>query len=150
MTLFAQPLVEIALRTAVIYIIVLTGLRLLGKREVGQMMPLGFALLLLLANAVQNAMTGADSSLAGGLIAAVTLLAMNALLTRLLWRHRKIRHLVEGTPTLLIRNGKIIHENLAKEKITTDDLYQALREHGLTSAGEVALAALEIDGNQRA
>ncbi len=147
MEIINHPLLEIALRTAIIYIVVLIGLRLTGKREVGQMMPLDLALLILLANAVQNAMTGPDTSLGGGLAAAATLLVLNVALTRVAWRHRKIRRLVEGTPTLLIRHGKILQENLAKEKLTSDDLHQALREHGIVSAGDVSLAVLEIDGS---
>lgn len=146
MEIINHPLVEITLRTAVVYLVILIGLRLTGKREVGQMLPLDLALLILLANAVQNAMTGPDTSLLGGLVAATTLLAMNAVLTRVAWRHRKIRRFVEGTPTLLIRHGKILHANLTKEKLSIDDLRQALREHGIASIGEVALAVLEIDG----
>lgn len=146
MEIIQHSLVEIVLRTAVVYLVILLGLRLTGKREVGQMMPLDLAMLILLANAVQNAMTGPDTSLIGGLVAAATLLAMNAVLTRVAWRNRKIRRFVEGTPTLLIRHGKILNENLAKEKLDLDDLHQALREHGIASVAEVALAVLEIDG----
>ena len=110
------------------------------------MMPLDLTMLILLANAVQNAMTGPDTSLLGGLVAAATLLVMNAALTRIAWRNRKVRRFVEGTPTLLIRHGKILHENLAKEKLNLDDVHQALREHGIAGVAEVALAVLEVDG----
>lgn len=82
MEIINHPLVEIVLRTAIIYLIILLGLRLTGKREVGQMMPLDLTMLILLANAVQNAMTGPDTSLIGGLIAVITLLVLNVLLTR--------------------------------------------------------------------
>lgn len=146
MEIIHHPFVEITLRTAVVYLVILLGLRLTGKREVGQMMPLDLAMLILLANAVQNAMTGPDTSLIGGLVAAATLLAVNAMLTRVAWRHRKFRRFVEGTPTLLIRHGKILNENLTKEKLDLDDLHQALREHGIASIAEVALAVLEVDG----
>jgi uncharacterized membrane protein YcaP (DUF421 family) len=125
----------------------LLGLRLTGKREVGQMMPLDLAVLIRLANAEQNAMTGPATSLVGGLVAATTRLVMNTVLTRVAWRHRKLRRLVEGTPTLLIRHGKILHQNLTKEKLTSDDLHQALREHGIANVAEVSLAVLEIDGS---
>ncbi|MDZ7302201.1 MAG: DUF421 domain-containing protein [candidate division KSB1 bacterium] len=145
MEIIRHPLVEIALRTAVVYFVILVGLRLTGKREVGQMMPLDLTMLILLANAVQNAMTGPDTSLLGGVVTAATLLVMNVMLTRVAWRYRKIRRLVEGTPTLLIRHGKVLHENLAKEKLNIDDLQQALREHGIASVAEVTLAVLEID-----
>lgn len=146
MEIIKQPLVEIMLRTAVVYLIILIGLRLTGKREVGQMTPLDLAMLILLANAVQNAMTGPDTSLIGGLIAATTLLAMNAMLTRVAWWNRKVRRFVEGSPTLLIRHGKVLQHNLTKEKLTHDDLHQVLREHGIANIDEVALAVLEIDG----
>src|SRR5438094_7744713 len=101
---------EIVLRTAAIYLVVLLGVRLTGKREVGQMTPFDLVLLLLIANSVQNAMTGPDTSVTGGLAAALTLLGMNAVVSRLAWRHRKLRRWVEGTPTLLIHSGKILTE----------------------------------------
>ncbi|MCS6806487.1 MAG: DUF421 domain-containing protein [Acidobacteriota bacterium] len=144
---FNHTLLEIALRTTIIYVVVLLGIRLTGKREVGQMTPFDLVLLLLLANAVQNAMTGPDTSVTGGLVAAVTLLAVNAVVTRMVWRYKKVRRLVEGTPTLLIHQGKILSENLAKERVTEETLRQALREHGIASVTEVALAVLEVDGS---
>ena len=140
-------LLQIALRTAIIYVVILAGLRLLGKREVGQMTPFDLVLLLLIANAVQNAMTGPDTSVTGGIVAAATLLLINFLITRLAWRQKKVRQWVEGTPTLLIRSGKVLSANLAKELITLDELEQALREHGVGTVADVNLAVLEIDGS---
>src|SRR5436309_5838577 len=122
-------LLELALRTTIIYVVVLIGIRLTGKREVGQMTPFDLVLLLLIANAVQNAMTGPDTSVTGGLMAAVTLLGANAVVSRLVWRHKKLRRWVEGTPTLLIHSGKMLTDHLAKEKLTPDSVRQALREH---------------------
>lgn len=138
---------EIALRTLIIYVVVLVGIRLTGKREVGQMTPFDLVLLLLIANAVQNAMTGPDTSVLGGAVAAATLLLLNAVVTRVVWRYRSARKLVEGSPTLLIRHGKILNENLAKEKISAEALHQALREHGIANVGDVSIAVLEIDGS---
>ncbi|MBI3578885.1 MAG: DUF421 domain-containing protein [Ignavibacteriales bacterium] len=140
-------LLEIALRTLIIYVVVLVGIRLTGKREVGQMTPFDLVLLLLIANAVQNAMTGPDTSVLGGIVAAATLLLLNASVTRIVWRYRSARKLVEGSPTLLIRHGKVLHENLAKEKIPAEALHQALREHGIANVGDVSIAVLEIDGS---
>ena len=142
-----SDILGIALRTLIIYMFVFLGIRLLGKRDVGQMTPLDLVLLLLIANAVQNAMTGPDTTVVGGLAAAATLLVINALVTRLLWRHKKIRRLVEGTPTLLIRHGKLLTQNLTKENLSIDDLLQALREHGVATMEDVSLAVLEIDGS---
>lgn len=147
MWVFNQTLLEIALRTAIIYLVVLIGIRLTGKREVGQMTPFDLVLLLLIANAVQNAMTGPDTSVTGGLVAAATLLTVNAVVTHVVWRYRTMRRWIEGTPTLLIREGRILKENLAKEQVTSDEVMQALREHGIATLADVSLAVLEIDGS---
>lgn len=144
---YGFSLLEIALRTAIVYLLVLAGIRLAGKREVGELTPLDLVLLLLIANAVQNAMTGPDTSVTGGLVAAATLLVVNATITRVVWRHKNIRSWVEGTPVLLIHKGKIVNENLRKEKLTREELNQALRQHGIASVAEVGLAMLEIDGS---
>jgi len=144
---FSEQLIEIVLRTAIVYFVILLGIRLTGKREIGQMTPFDLALLLLISNAVQNAMTGPDTSVTGGIIAAATLLLLNAAVTRLVWKNRKMRKFVEGTPTLLIRHGKIIHQHLDKERVTADALTQALREHGVASVEDVSVAVLEIDGS---
>jgi len=147
MWIFNHTLLEIALRAAIIYVVVLVGIRLAGKREVGQMTPFDLVLLLLIANAVQNAMTGPDTSVTGGLVAAATLLVVNTVVTRLVWRHKRVRRWVEGTPTLLIHKGRLVSENLAREKVTIEELQQALREHGIASLAEVSLAVLEVDGS---
>lgn len=139
-------LLGIAGRTLVVYLVTLAGLRLSGKREVGQMTPFDLAMLLLLANAVQNAMTGPDTTLLGGLVAAVTLLVANSLVARLSWRSRRVRALIEGTPRLLVRSGHVLQQNMIDERLSVEELHQALREHGVASIDDVALAVLEIDG----
>lgn len=144
---FSEALVEIVLRTAIVYFVILLGIRLVGKGEIGQMTPFDLALLLLISNAVQNAMTGPDTSIAGGIVAAATLLVLNVVVTRVVWRNKRIRKLVEGSPTLLVRNGKIIEEHLKKEKINAESLDQAFREHGIATLADVSLAVLEIDGS---
>ncbi len=147
MWIFNNTLLEIILRTGIIYVVVLIGLRLTGKREVGQMTPFDLVLLLLIANAVQNAMTGPDTSVTGGIIAAATLLVLNMVVTRIVFLNKKVRHVVEGSPTLLIRHGKILTENLDKEQIPAESLRQALREHSISNVKDVNLAVLEIDGS---
>jgi uncharacterized membrane protein YcaP (DUF421 family) len=144
---FGTELFEIIFRVVVVYLVVLVGLRLTGKREVGQMTPFDLVLLLLIANAVQNAMTGPDTSLTGGLVAAATLLLVNAGVTRLVWRNKKLRRVVEGDPTLLIYEGRIIAAHLEQERIATADIQQALREHGVAAIADVYMATLEIDGS---
>jgi uncharacterized membrane protein YcaP (DUF421 family) len=137
---------EIALRTVIIYIIVLAGIRLSGKREVGQMTLFDLVLLLLLANAVQNAMTGPDTSLTGGLVAVGSLLIVNTLVARISSRSRKFRRVLEGVPTVLIHKGELVKRNMENERINIDELRQVLREHGIATIEEVSLAMLEVDG----
>src|SRR5512146_1971367 len=100
-------MLEIVLRTTVIYVVVLFGIRLTGKREVGQMTPFDLTLLLLLSNAVQNAMTGPDTSLVGGIAAAGTLLVLNYVIAEYAGVNRRFRRWIEGSPTLLIYDGKV-------------------------------------------
>src|SRR5437016_11890296 len=108
----AHVLVEIAARTAVIYGIVLIGVRISGKREVGQMTPFDLTLLLLISNAVQNAMTGPDTSLIGGVIAASTLLILNYVVAELSGANRRFRKFVQGQPSLLVHDGQVISAHM--------------------------------------
>jgi uncharacterized membrane protein YcaP (DUF421 family) len=140
-------LAEIVLRTGVIYLLVLIGVRLSGKREVGQMTPFDLTLLLLLSNSVQNAMTGPDTSLAGGAVAACTLLLMNYTVAGLSGSNRRLRRMIEGQPSLLVHAGKVIESHMARERVSMDELNRALREHGISSCDQVALAVLEVDGS---
>src|ERR1700685_4862386 len=99
-------LIGIALRTGIIYLVVLTGVRLSGKREVGQMTPFDLTLLLLISNAVQNAMTGPDTSLAGGVVAASTLLILNYFVAGASGGNRRFRKFVQGEPRLMVHDGE--------------------------------------------
>jgi uncharacterized membrane protein YcaP (DUF421 family) len=143
----AQIVLQIALRTCVIYLVVLIGVRLSGKREVGQMTPFDLTLLLLLSNSVQNAMTGPDTSVIGGMVAASTLLLLNYLVGRFSGSNRVFRRVVEGEPSLLIHDGKIIKSHMEKEHVSLDELHRAVREHGIAQCSDVALAVLEVDGS---
>ena len=138
---------EVALRTAVVYLVVLIGVRLSGKREVGQMTPFDLTLLLLISNAVQNAMTGPDTSLLGGVVAASTLLVLNYLIAEVSGGNRRFRKFVQGQPSLLVHDGEVITSHMAKEHVSMDELHRALREHGISSCKDVALAVLEVDGS---
>jgi len=140
-------LLQIVLRTGAIYLLVLIGVRLSGKREVGQMTPFDLTLLLLLSNSVQNAMTGPDTSLLGGAVAASTLLILNYLVADVSGGSRRFRRLIEGEPSLLIHDGKIIASHMAREHVSMDELHRSLREHGINGCDQVALAVLEVDGS---
>jgi uncharacterized membrane protein YcaP (DUF421 family) len=140
-------LLQIVFRTGVVYLLVLLGVRLSGKREVGQMTPFDLTLLLLLSNSVQNAMTGPDTSLAGGAIAACTLLILNYFVAEVSGVNRRFRRLIQGQPSLLVHDGKVIETHMAKEHVSMDELHRALREHGINSVDQVALSVLEVDGS---
>ena len=142
-----HTVLEIALRTTAVYVLVLVGIRLTGKREVGQMTPFDLTLLLLLSNSVQNAMTGPDTSLLGGAVAALVLLTLNFALAELSGMNRRFRKMVQGQPTLLIHNGECITSHLAREHVSMDELNRALREHGVACTADAALAVLEVDGS---
>ena len=140
-------LLQIVLRTGIIYLLVLIGVRLSGKREVGQMTPFDLTLLLLLSNSVQNAMTGPDTSLTGGAVAACTLLVLNYGVAAVSGSNRRLRRLIQGEPSLLVHDGKVIESHMARERVSMDELHRALREHGINSCDQVALAVLEVDGS---
>ena len=140
-------LLMIAVRTAVVYLLILMGVRLSGKREVGQMTPFDLTLLLLLSNSVQNAMTGPDTSLAGGAVAATTLLLLNFVVAEYSGINRRFRKLIQGSPTLLVHNGEVVMTHMAREHVTMDELDRALREHGIACVEDVALGVLEVDGS---
>jgi len=141
-------LVEIVGRSLVVYVAVLVGLRLGGRRELGQLTPFDLVVILLVANAVQNAMVGADTSLQGGLVSAATLFAVNAGVARLRLRSERVRQLVEGVPVVLVQHGEIVTANLHREGITEDEVIAAVREHGeIGDLSQVELAVLETDGS---
>jgi len=123
-------LLGIAGWSVVVYVTLLAGLRLGGRREVGQLTRFDLVLVLLVANAVQNAMVGPDTSLAGGLVAAGALFAINAGVARLRLRSTRFRHLVDGVPTVLVQHGDWVRQNLDREGLTDEEVLAALREHG--------------------
>lgn len=145
-TFSLSTLFEIIVRTVLVYLVVLVGLRVSGKREIGQMTVFDLVLLLLISNAVQNAMVGPDTSLTGGILAAIVLLVFNMLISRLRFASQRLRRWVEGTPTLLILHGKTINEHLRREGIDEESLMAALREHGVSEISGVEMGVLEIDG----
>lgn len=150
MDVFSHPdlygCLVIAGKTTVIYFFLVIGLRIMGKRELGQMNVYDLVLIIVLANAVQNAMVGNDSSLLGGIVAATTLLFWNRLFTLLMARSAKLEHHLVGEPTLLVNDGEFVEGHLKREGITHEQVMAALREHGIESLDEVHMAVLEVDG----
>ena len=136
----------IVLRTVAVYLFIMLGFRLTGKREVGQLAPFDFALILLIANAVQNAMVGPDTSLLGGLTAAAVLLIANWGLGRLALNHRRVARVLRGHARVLVSRGHVLDDSLKAESLTHQDLMQALRENGCPSVEDCRLAVMEVDG----
>ncbi len=149
MNVFAMsvPWYEILLRTFVVYFTVLVLLRVAGKRELGQMTPFDLVVILVIANSVQNAMTGGDNSLIGGMIAAATLTVVNIAVGRWGSRVPFFRRLVASEPTLLLRDGKPLKAALDKERIDIEELEMAARQHGIADLADVTAAVLEEDGS---
>ena len=141
------PWYEILLRTFVVYLTVLVLLRLAGKRELGQMTPFDLVVILVIANAVQNAMTGGDNSLIGGILAASTLTIVKIAVGRWGSRVPFFRRLVASEPTLLLRDGKPLQEALDHERIDIEELEMAARQHGIADLKDVTAAVLEEDGS---
>src|SRR5215472_10544259 len=142
-----HTLLDVALRTLAVYTVVLVGVRLSGKREVGQMTPFDLTLLLLISNAVQNAMTGPDTSLLGGIVAATVLLTVNYFVAEASGANRRFRKFIQGQPSLLVHDGELIESHMAREHVSMDELERAMREHGIATYKDVALAVLEVDGS---
>lgn len=140
------PVVEKIVRAAAVYFFLLIALRLSGKRQLGQMSSFDLVVLLILSNTVQNAIIGNDNSITGGLIGAVAILGLNYGIARLATANKGFERLVEGAPTLLVHNGKVIEENMRRELLTRDELMAALRRQGILSIDEVRVALLEETG----
>ncbi len=140
------PLADKILRPVVVYVFLVVVLRIFGKRELAQLNPFDLVVLLSLSNTVQNAIIGNDNSLTGGLIGAFSLLAMNYLVVRYLFRHRRLDQLFEGKPTTLVEHGHTIKPALAKELLTRSELLTVLHRQGFDSIEEVERCVLEPGG----
>jgi len=140
------PYWEFIIRAAVVYVAILVLLRLGGKREVGQMGAGEFVAILLISNAVQNSMNGGDNSISGGLILASVIIVMSVIVAYLTYKSRSLESLIQGTPRLLVHNGKAIRRNLDRELLNLRELKTILRRQGIHSLDEVEEAILESDG----
>lgn len=137
---------ELVLRSAIVYSALIVILRVTGKRQVGQLAPFDLVLLLVLSNAVQNSMNGGDNSLVGGLISAVTLVTLNFMVGFATFKSKRIEALVEGRPVLIIHNGHVLKDVLARCMVTHHELDAALRQNGHACIDEVQSAILENNG----
>lgn len=143
----AVPIVEIVFRTIVVYAVLLVLLRIAGKRELGQMSVTDLVVILVIANAVQNSLNAGDVSLVGGLVSAATLILMNVLLDRFGRRIPLFGRFFIEQPTLLLRDGNLIPENIEREDVSREEIEMAAREHGIADLSDVSAAVLEPDGS---
>jgi uncharacterized membrane protein YcaP (DUF421 family) len=137
---------ELVVRGAVVYFFVLILLRVTGKRQVGQLAPFDLVLLLILSNAVQNAMNGGDNSITAGIIISVTLVGLNFGVGWATYRSRRLEELVEGRAVLLVHNGHLNHGGMNAAKLTVHELDTAIRAAGCAGVHEVRVAVLENSG----
>ncbi len=140
------PLLEKVLRPAIVYIVLILLLRLFGKRELAQLNPFDLVVLLMLSNTVQNAVIGEDNSLLGGVIGALSLLFCNFLLNRTLYRLPKLDRALQGSDTVLVRNGKVDETAMRREMLTHEELVQVVHRQNITGIGDVHLCVLEPNG----
>jgi uncharacterized membrane protein YcaP (DUF421 family) len=122
-------------------------MRVAGKREVGQMKPFDLVTLLIISNAVQNAMVGQDSSVVGGLTAALLILVLNFAVSAVRQHFKFGQQVFEGSPTLLVYDGQFLGDHMQAEGLVNDDVLQAMREHGIDDLAQVKSAVLEVDGS---
>jgi uncharacterized membrane protein YcaP (DUF421 family) len=146
MFVLGVPFIEKILRPIVVYLALVVLLRIFGKRELAQLNPFDLVVLLSLSNTVQNAIIGNDNSVSGGLVGASTLLAVNYLVVRFLFKHRRLDQIVEGKSTTLIEGGKVLPGNLARELLSHSELLTVLHRQGFDDVDEVERCVLEPSG----
>ncbi len=140
------PILEKLLRPVIVYLVLVLLLRLFGKRELAQLNPFDLVVLLSLSNTVQNAIIGDDNSVTGGVIGAFSLLAINWLVVRVLFRSRRLTRALEGRATLLVRNGQIDQKALNRESLTREELLAVIHRQGFESLHQVRRCELEPNG----
>lgn len=146
MFVLGVPILEKVLRTVIVYVALIVGLRVAGKRELAQLNPFDLVVLLTISNTVQNAIIGPDNSVTGGIIGVATLLFLNFLVVRFIYSNHKIETLIEGEEDVLIDHGKIQDAVLKREIITMTELEIAAHKQGIGSLADVEKAVLEPEG----
>lgn len=147
MEIIHNPYLRIILSSVIIYLFIIVAIRLFGKKELAQLSVIDLVFILLISNAVQNAMVLGDNSLIGGMVAAGTLFIVNYILKFLQYRFPQFSKAVQGEAIMLVYKGKVNEQHMWVAKITMNELLEAVREHGVSGIHEVDLAILEVDGN---
>lgn len=139
--------IVIGLKSCTIYLFVILAIRLFGKKELSQLSIIDLVFILLISNSVQNAMVGNDTTLSGGMFAALSLFVCNWVFRTAMRKSKKFNKIIQGDPIILVHDGKVIQRGLALAKMTVDELEMSVREHGVNSIAESNLVVLEVDGN---
>ena len=140
------PWLEKVTRPIIVYFALVLLLRTFGKRELAQLNPFDLVVLLCLANTLQNAIIGNDNTVVGGLIGAFSLLLVNWATVRFLLRHRRLDQLLEGQPTVLIRQGRVVKQALAREMMTVAELAVVAHRQGFSGLDQIEQCVLEPGG----
>jgi uncharacterized membrane protein YcaP (DUF421 family) len=140
------PWWEMALRAVVVYVFLMILLRITGRRQVGQLAPFDLVLLLVLSNALQNAMNGGDNSVTGGVLSALVLVGLNWVVGYVAFRSKRLSRVIEGRPEVLIHNGHVFRDVMQRERITQSEIDAALRQAGCGCIDDVHFAILENNG----
>ena len=141
------PVLEKILRPVIVYLCLIVFLRIFGKRELAQLNPFDLVVLLCLSNTVQNSIIGNDNSVSGGIVGVLSLLTINWLLTRVLFRSPRLSTVLEGTKTVLIRHGVVDWDAAKKEALSELELRSVLHKQGFDRYEEVEKCVLEPNGN---
>ena len=141
------PVLEKVARPILVYFALVVLLRIFGKRELAQLNPFDLVVLLSVSNTVQNAIIGDDNSITGGLLGALSLFAINYVVVRFLFRHRRLDQVLEGSPTTLISRGKVVREGLCKELLTESELAAVAHKQGFDNISDIESCVLEPGGN---
>lgn len=136
----------VALNTVVVYAFLILLVRLFGRRQLGQLTVIDLLVIILLGSAVETAMINGNTAIRAGLLSAGTLLVLNFLLNKLLYRFKRLRHLVGSGPLIIVHDGRFVHENLKRAGLTEEDALEALRAREQPSVEGVKFAVLEVDG----
>lgn len=147
MFMLSLPVLEKIIRPSLVYIFLIVGLRLAGKRELAQINTFDLVVLLMLSNTVQNAIIGDDNSVTGGMIGATSLLVMNYLVVRFLFRRANLDRFLEGSPVLLIKHGRVLHKHLNHELISIQELTAAAHKQGFRKLDDIEECTLETGGS---
>lgn len=141
------PLLERVFRSIIVYVFAIVALRLAGKRELGQYSTLDLVVLLFFSNILQNSVIGNDNSVTGGVVGAATFLGINWLLVRAIYRYDRVKTIVEGSETYLIRDGIIDEKAMRSQGVDHEDLLEASHKQGIMDLGDVQSVILEPDGS---